>query len=41
MSSLQNLAIAVLRRAGYTNIAQGLRWASHSFDHPLTLLGIT
>ena len=41
MSSLPNLAIAVLRRAGYTNIAQGLRWASYSFDHPLTLLGLT
>jgi predicted transposase YbfD/YdcC len=41
MTSLRNLAIAVLRRAGYTNIAQGLRWASYSFDHPLTLLGLT
>jgi predicted transposase YbfD/YdcC len=41
MSSLRNLAIAVLHRAGYTNIAQGLRWASYSFDHPLTLLGLT
>jgi predicted transposase YbfD/YdcC len=40
MASLRNLAIAVLRRAGYTNIAEGLRWASYSFDHPLTLLGI-
>jgi hypothetical protein len=41
MASLRNLAIAVLRRAGYTNIAEGLRWASYSFDHPLTLLGLT
>lgn len=41
MTSLRNLAIAVLRRAGYTNIAEGLRWASYSFNHPLTLLGLT
>jgi hypothetical protein len=41
LASLRNLAIAVLRRAGYTNIAEGLRWASYSFDHPLTLLGLT
>jgi predicted transposase YbfD/YdcC len=41
MASLRNLAIAVLRRAGYTNVAEGLRWAGYSFDHPLTLLGIT
>ena len=41
MASLRNLAIAVLRRAGYTNIAEGLRWASYSFNHPLTLLGLT
>jgi predicted transposase YbfD/YdcC len=38
MASLRNLTM--LRRAGYTNIAQGLRWASYSFDHPLTLLGL-
>ncbi|MGH3974353.1 MAG: ISAs1 family transposase, partial [Pseudonocardiaceae bacterium] len=41
MASLRNLAIAVLRKAGHTNIAQGLRWASYDFNHPLTLLGIT
>ena len=41
MASLRNLAIAVLRRAGYTNIAEGLRWASYNFNHPLTLLGLT
>ncbi len=40
MASLRILAITVLRRAGYTNIAEGLRWASYSFDHPLTLLGL-
>jgi hypothetical protein len=41
MASLRNLAITILRRAGYTNIAQGLRWAGYSFDHPLALLGLT
>ncbi len=41
MASLRNLAIAVLRRAGYTNITEGLRWASYSFDHPLALLGLS
>jgi hypothetical protein len=40
MTSLRNLAIAVLRRAGYTNIAEGLRWASYNFTNPLTLLGL-
>ena len=40
MASLRNLAIIMLRRAGHTNIAQGLRWASYSFDHPLSLLGL-
>lgn len=41
MTTLRNLAIAVLRRAGYTNIAEGIRWASYSFHHPLRLLGLT
>jgi predicted transposase YbfD/YdcC len=41
MASLRNLAIAVIRRAGHTNIAQRLRWASYDFNHPLTLLGLT
>jgi hypothetical protein len=30
------LAIAVLHRAGHTNIAECLRWASYNFNHPLT-----
>lgn len=34
-------AIAVLCRAGHTNIAEGLRWVSYDFNHPLTLLGLT
>jgi predicted transposase YbfD/YdcC len=41
MASLRNLAIAVLRKAGHINIAEGLRWASYSFAHPLTLLDLT
>lgn len=41
MTSLRNLTIAVLRHAGYTNIAEGLRWASYNFTHPLSLLGLT
>lgn len=40
MASLRNLAIAVIRRAGHTNIAQGLHWTSSDFNHPLTLLGL-
>jgi hypothetical protein len=41
MTSLRNLAIAVLRRAGYTNIAEGLRWASYNLNNALSLLGLT
>jgi hypothetical protein len=41
MSSLRNPAIAVLRRASYTTLTQGLRWTSYNFNHPLTLLGHT
>jgi hypothetical protein len=32
--------VSSIRRAGYTNTAEGLRWASYNFTHPLTLLGI-
>jgi len=39
MTSLRNLAIAVLHHAGHTNIAEDLRWASYSFNNPLSLLG--
>ena len=28
------------QRYGYTNIAEGLRWASYNFTNPLTLLGL-
>lgn len=41
MASLRNFAIALIRRAGYTNTTEGLRWASYNFTHPLTLLGLT
>jgi predicted transposase YbfD/YdcC len=40
MASLRNLAISALRRAGYTNIAQGLRWAARDAYRPLQLLNI-
>jgi hypothetical protein len=41
MAPLRNHAITVLRQTGHTTITEGLRWASYSFDHSLTLLGIT
>jgi predicted transposase YbfD/YdcC len=40
MASLRNLAIAVLRADGWTNIAAGLRWASRDYANPLSLLNI-
>lgn len=41
MASLRNLAIAVLRHAGHTNIAKALRRNARDYRQPLTLLGIT
>lgn len=40
MVSLRNLAIGLLRNAGWTNLAAGLRWASYDNVRPFTLLGI-
>lgn len=40
MATLRNLAIGVLRLAGATNIAQGLRWAAWSPARVLALLGL-
>jgi predicted transposase YbfD/YdcC len=40
MATLRNLAIGVLRLAGTTNIAAGLRHASRDPTRPLNLLGI-
>jgi predicted transposase YbfD/YdcC len=40
MATLRNLAISVLRRAGATNIAAGLRWAGRNPTRALGLLGL-
>ncbi|MGH3922443.1 MAG: ISAs1 family transposase [Pseudonocardiaceae bacterium] len=40
MATLRNLAIGVLRLAGETNIARGLRWASRNPSRALALLGL-
>jgi len=40
MATLRNLAIGLLRLAGETNIARGLRWASRSPARTLALLGL-
>ena len=40
MASLRNLAIGLLRQAGWTNIASGLRWAGYHSHRPFKLLGI-
>ena len=41
MASLQNLAITLLRLAGCTNIAAGLRRCARQVARPLRLLGLT
>ncbi|HUZ03543.1 MAG TPA: ISAs1 family transposase [Thermomicrobiaceae bacterium] len=38
MASLRNLVIGLLRLAGKTNIAAGLRWAARDINRALTLL---
>ena len=40
MASLRNLAITLLRIAGFKNIAQGLRYCSRYVTRPLRLLGL-
>jgi hypothetical protein len=40
MATLRNLAISVLRLAGVTNIARGLRWAARTPARALALLGL-
>lgn len=40
LASLRNLAIGVLRLAGATNIAKGLRHVAHDPNRALTLLGL-
>jgi hypothetical protein len=41
MATLRNLAIATLYATGFTNLAEGLRWASHDFTRPSAVLGLT
>ncbi len=38
MATLRNLAIALLRATGHTNIAQGLRYHARKPDRPIKLL---
>lgn len=40
MATLRNLAISVLRLAGESNIARGLRWAGRDPARALALLGL-
>jgi hypothetical protein len=40
MASPRNLAIGILRHAGWSNIAAGIRWADYNSDRPFKLLGI-
>lgn len=40
MATLRNLAISLLRMAGVTNIAQGLRCCSWNKNRPVRLIGI-
>jgi hypothetical protein len=40
MATLRNLAIGVLRLAGVTNIARGLRWVARAPARALALLGL-
>ncbi len=40
MASLRNLAISLLRLAGETNIAEGLRACARNRQRPLRLLGL-
>jgi hypothetical protein len=41
MAALRNLAIGALRGIGFTNIAQGQRWAHRDYHRPLAVLGLT
>ncbi len=40
LATLRNLAITLLRFAGFTNIAQGIRWAAWDVCRPLVLMGL-
>lgn len=38
---MRSHAIGALRLLGFTNIADGTRWARDDFQHPLIALGLT
>ncbi len=40
LATLRNLAISVLRLAGFTNIASGLRWMAFDHRRALQILGL-
>lgn len=40
LATLRNLAITLLRLAGFTNIAEGTRWAAWDVSRPLALMGL-
>ncbi len=40
MASLRNLAISLLRFAGFTSVARGLRWAAWDHTRALALMGL-
>jgi predicted transposase YbfD/YdcC len=40
MAALRGFAIGALRWAGFTNIAQGQRWAHRDYHHPLSILDL-
>jgi predicted transposase YbfD/YdcC len=41
LAVMRSHAIGALRLLGFTNIAEGTRWARDSFEHPLITLGLT
>jgi hypothetical protein len=40
LATLRNLAISILRLAGFENIASGIRWMAFDYQRSLTLLGL-
>jgi len=41
LAVMRSYTIGALRLLGFTNIAEGTRWARDSFEHPLIALGLT
>jgi len=40
LATLRNLAISILRLAGFENIASGIRWMAFDYQRSFTLLGL-